>query len=156
MELVDGWDALHLHIIAEDLARCRPGAWVPIRRTFQHSPLVEELNRLAANGWGHFVCPQDLERAAENDWGLRTRRPAQGAGLEVSSRRAMISRALAAVLRYDVSEWVKTTVLQTLLAARFGAQHSLGQILLCLMEDPQRFETVVWEGESWARARYRY
>lgn len=159
MESVDGWDALLLHVIADDLSRCRAGAWVPIRLIFRRSPLIEELNELAANGWGHFLRPQDLERAAERDWGLRVRRPGneeEGADLEVSNRRAMISRALAAVLRYDVSDWVKTTTLKTLLAARFGAQHSLAQILLCLMEDPQRFETAIWEGVSWARARYRY
>ncbi|NDH07446.1 hypothetical protein EBX93_16260, partial [bacterium] len=106
-----------LHVIADDLSRCRAGAWVPIRLIFRRSPLIEELNELAANGWGHFLRPQDLERAAERDWGLRVRRPGneeEGADLEVSNRRAMISRALAAVLRYDVSDWVKVTALQTL------------------------------------------
>ena len=155
MEL-DGWDTLLLHVVMDDLSRCRPGTWVPVLRIYERSSLVEELNDLAANGWGHFVRPQDLAAVVEKDWGLRTRVQVEGGRLEVSTRRAMISRALAAVLRYDVSEWVKTSTLKTLISARFGAQHSIGQILLCLMEDPQRFDATVWEGESWARARYRY
>ena len=153
----DGWDAVLLHVIMDDLSRSRPGAWTEMMTIYGRSPILDELNRLAADGWGYFVTPQDLTQAASKDTGVRARRTgAHGESLELSTRRASLSRSLAAVLRYDVSDWVKVTALQTLLTQRFGSQHSLGQVLLSLLEDRQRFEAVVWEGESWARARYRY
>ena len=151
-------DALCIYVLVEYLLKLSSRSWANTLHIYTISNLVSQQNALASQGVGFFVSPMSLVQAAQGDRGLRTR--LSGSSVNVSfvnlPRRPNISKALAAVLRYDVSGWLKLTALRHLLAARRNSHFSAAQVLASLLSDPRRFEVCIWEGVTWARARYRY
>lgn len=148
-------DSFLVHVIVEHLLKLSSGSWANAFDIYAISSLVSQQNALASQGVGSFVSPQSLAQAAQGDRGLRTR--LCSSGVEVSlRRRPNISKSLSAVLRYDVSDWLKLEALRRLLAARFCNQHSAAQVLATLLSEPRRFEICIWEGVPWVRAKYRY
>jgi len=67
-----------------------------------------------------------------------------------------LSRAISAVLRYDVSDWLDLPSLQNLLRRRFHLEVDFGDLMIAVLADPVRFELTKWEGSWWARATYRH
>ena len=67
-----------------------------------------------------------------------------------------LSRAIAAVLRYDVPGWLDLTSLQRMVRRRFHLPAALGDLLITLLADTVRFELCRWQGSWWCRATYRH
>ena len=71
-------------------------------------------------------------------------------------QKTRLSRALTAVLRYDVPDWLDLPSLQTLVQRRFHLNADFGDLLIAILADPVRFELSKWQGSWWCRATYRY
>jgi hypothetical protein len=67
-----------------------------------------------------------------------------------------LSRAIAAVLRYDVLEWLDLATLQRMVRRRFHLPVALGDLLIVVLADTVRFELYRWQGSWWCRATYRH
>ena len=136
--------------VAKVLRRERAGAWTSL----------EALH-------GALLCAQRLElrlqhveavvRAGGRNYELRS----MPAGLEARAATApeqgrSLRRALTAVLRYSLPGWRTAAAVTRACAVKLGRSVSLERALEALRQDPQRFEVAEWEGDVWARAKYKY
>lgn len=67
-----------------------------------------------------------------------------------------LSRAITAVLRYDVPDWLDLPTLEMMLQRRFKLDVDFGDLLIAILADPVRFELSKWQGGWWCRATYRH
>ena len=159
MEL-ESRDSSLLLVVLEQLSLLPPGTWLDTLSIYRNSRIVSYWNRLASEGSAYFCGPQDLVDAIRRDKTLRVKLVEDGAWVLVSMKTKLpsISRTLSAVLRYDVSEWIRVTSLKTLLHAKSKHQrtYSSAEVLWALLSDRDRFEVSFWQGETWVKAAYRY
>jgi hypothetical protein len=71
-------------------------------------------------------------------------------------QKTRLSRAITAVLRYDVPDWLDLPSLQTMVRRRFHLNADFGDLFIAILADPVRFELVKWECGWWCRATYRH
>lgn len=159
MEL-ESWNASLLHVVIDQLCVLPVNSWLDVLSIYRQSRIVGHWNRLAAEGLAFFCRPADIEEAVLRDRTLRWRRVdgAMQVCLNPRAAKPALSRSLASVLRYEVSEWIKVPSIVALLNTRRTRTkpYSHAEILQTLLLEQDRFEVCFWQGETWAQATYRY
>jgi len=135
----------------------KPNAWMKLAHIYAASSSVEQQNSLASRGLSRFIMPSDLLQAAYTVDCLEVRHSTGDWEVRKKQRDTKkTSKAIAAVLRYDVEDWLKISALQTLVHVRSGHSLSFGTLFLTILQDPARFELDWWRGDFWVRATYRH
>lgn len=160
MEL-ETWNASLLHVVIDQLCVLPLNSWLDVLSIYRQSRIVSHWNRLASEGLAFFCRPTDIEEAILRDRALRWRCVDGAMQVCLNPRTAAnpsLSRSLASVLRYEVSEWIKVPSLVSLLNARRARKrpYSNAEVLQTLLLEQGRFEVCFWQGETWAQATYRY
>jgi hypothetical protein len=156
-ELMTDIDAGLASVIVSFLDARKPNAWMKLTQIYAASSSVDQQNSLASRGLSRFIMPSDLLQAAYTVDCLEVRH--SNGDWEVRKKQRdtkKTSKSIAAVLRYDVEDWLKIGALQTLVYSRSGHRLSFGALFLTVLQDPARFELDWWRGDWWVRATYRH